>query len=153
MRRTLQAAILRKLGYHKRIYLCNMDLPTYNFCYFNFNFNLILFFGKQQDFTEHKRKRKLVNYNFGFPSQPELMGDSAAFIFVWSCEPVMTPFLRIFLQCFPSKIQNKYSVKKFLAFLQNFTSFSRKTIYEKNLRHILTQVLVFWQYFRQYSTF
>jgi hypothetical protein len=56
---------------------------------------LFLFFGKQQDFTQHKRKRKLVNYNFGFPSQPELMGASAALIFVWSCDPVMFRFLKI----------------------------------------------------------
>jgi hypothetical protein len=55
---------------------------------------LFLFFSKQQDFTQHKRKRKLGKYNFGFPSQPELMGDSAAFIFVWSCDPVMFRFLR-----------------------------------------------------------
>jgi hypothetical protein len=28
----LQVAIWRKLGYHERIYLCNVDLATYNFC-------------------------------------------------------------------------------------------------------------------------
>jgi hypothetical protein len=131
-----------------------VDLVYFIFIWSYFIFIFILFFGKQQDFTEHKRKRKLVNYNFGFHSQPELMGDFAAFIFVWSCDPVMIRFLRLFFwQCFPSKIQKKYSVQKFLAFLQNFTSFSRKNIYEKTLCHILTQVLVFWQYFRQFSTF
>ncbi len=62
-------------------------------------------------------------------------------------------FWDFFWQCFPSKIQKKYSVKKFLAFFQNFTSFSRKNIYKKNLWHTLTQVLVFWHYFRQFSTF
>jgi hypothetical protein len=55
------------------------------------------------------------------------MGDSVAFIFVWSCDPVMFRFLRIVLgSIYTSKIQQKYSAKKFLAFLQNLTTFSRK---------------------------
>jgi hypothetical protein len=92
--------------------------------YFCLVFLFLFFFGKQQDFTEHKRKRKLVNYNFGFPSQPELMGDSAAFIFVWSCDPVMFRFLRIFFGSIStSKIQQKYSAKKFLAFFAKFDNF------------------------------
>jgi hypothetical protein len=114
-----------------------------NFVKYNFIFIFILFFSKQQDFTQHKRNRKLVKYNFGFPSQPELMGDSAAFIFVWSCDPVMFRFLSFFFGSIStSKIQKKYSAKKFLAFLQNLTTFSRKKITRK-ICHILTQVLIF----------
>jgi hypothetical protein len=91
---------------------------------YNFIFIFILFFGKQQDFTEHKRKRKLVNYNFGFPSQPELMGDTAAFIFVWSCDPVMFPFLRIcFWQYF--HLQNSAEIfnQKFPCLVAKFKNF------------------------------
>jgi hypothetical protein len=83
-----------------------------------FLFGIILFFGKkQQDFTEHKRKRKLVNYNFGFPSQPGLMGDFAAFIFVWSCDPVMIRFLRFFFgSVSPPKFKRNIQAKNSLLF-------------------------------------
>ncbi len=71
------------------------------------------------------------------------------FFFVWSCDPVMFWFLRFFLAAFPtSKIQQKYSAKKFLAFSQNLTTFSRKKNYKKNLPHINTGFN-----FGQFSTF
>jgi hypothetical protein len=77
------------------------------------------------------------------------MGDSAAFIFVWSCNPVMFRFLRIFFGSIStSRIQQKFSAKKILAFLQNLTTFSRKKNYNKNLQHIDTGFN-----FGQFSTF
>ncbi len=48
-------------------------------------------------------------------------------------------FWDFFGQCFPSRIEKKYSVEKFLAFFQNFTSFSRKNIlWEKFVTYIDT---------------
>ncbi len=93
------------------------------FVKYNFIFIFVLFFGKQQDFTQHKRKRKLVNYNFGFPSQPELMGDSAAFIFVWSCDPVMFRFLRFFLAVFPLQNSKEIFSQKIPCYFPKFHKF------------------------------